>query len=172
MARDGSGIVTPLKDVEFELIGNPTGSDVNVRKATSDEQGNVEFIDLLLNSYYYLREVASAPGYANVDNICIVHIYSLESTEDTTPPTVAEKQQGYKVRIWNTNSLTPSGNFTIHPNIAGAWAKTNGKTGTDLRYVDVSTSSELAVDTVTGATIKPKDLNNHGWLNYPDLNPT
>ena len=141
---DANGLVLP--NVEFELFGFSALQNRQVAfTSVSDEYGKVTFNNLPLDSYYYLRETTAASGYSIASNLWIVHVVSDDS------------ELGYNVKYYNTGSLTPSGVYGVHPTIPGAWVKMNADKS---KYINVETNEEM--DTVSGATIKPADLNEYG----------
>lgn len=154
----------PLEGVEFVLSGYSDQNGIlTSHTSTSDKEGVISFKDLPLDSYYFLRETKTVPGYAIANNLWIVRIIKA-----TTTDSAEIIRKGYKVELYNTGSLTPAVPYGPHPVIDGAWAKMNAD---KTKYVNVKTGAVQDLDAVSGATIKPQDLNDYGSWDKEKFSP-
>lgn len=132
----------PLNGVKFILLGKPNESSVVAKKeATTSGEGIATFKDLPLDIYYYLKEVSTVSGYQMPENIWIVHIN--KKTDG----------KGYEVKIYKTDKLRPIVDHVDHPTLEG-------------QYKEITKNG---VDIVTGATIRPKDVNK--WISQNPPTP-
>lgn len=147
-----TGTKAPLEGVEFRLSGYSAENKVNTtERALSDKDGNLSFDQLEVPGYYLLEEIKTLEGYSLVSNSWILH-----TTLDASQP------GGYKIEVYNTDKREPIVPHVVHGTIEGAWARVNDQG----KYIDQAGN---VLDTVSGATIKPENLNE--WIASPTPQP-